>query len=420
MPEATRSFHPLPFTHLEPKRFEDLIRQLIYDFRDWRQLEATGRAGSDDGFDARGFEITSRNSDLESSPDSEEVIDSSQSSDRLWLVQCKREQTIGPSKLVAYLADLGPEAKSGLHGIIFAAACTFSKKTRDAFRSWCLENSLQEFYLWGAAEIEDLLYLPKNDHLLFAYFGISLQIRKLKAGTEIRRLVALKRKLNRHIPLSDHFGKAVVLRDASDKRYPFTDGKTLEEGKFLWLPSYSTGISAVGLRVVLRRHWAYYNYEHEHWDFASGINLSVPSRHENPFHQFQIDEKQENLTDELRAFWLSIPRGNQFHLVITGRIGYDEIVEVDDVGDNELKAPTIFVTFRDGRPPFEKQAEVKFIPSLHSVSVPINHNNHVRLFADKFRDVAWEEGWFSRNNIAYSKKEFVLAPPDEPTSIPHD
>ena len=31
-----------------------------------------------------------------------------------------------------------------------------------------------EFYLWGAGELEDMLYQPKNDHILFAFFGISL------------------------------------------------------------------------------------------------------------------------------------------------------------------------------------------------------------------------------------------------------
>ena len=54
---VTRTNNPLPFQDLEPKRFEDLVRQLAYDFRTWRSLEATGRAGSDDGFDARGLEI---------------------------------------------------------------------------------------------------------------------------------------------------------------------------------------------------------------------------------------------------------------------------------------------------------------------------------------------------------------------------
>ena len=36
---------------LDPHRFEDLIRELIYDFRDWQSIEATGRSGGDAGFD---------------------------------------------------------------------------------------------------------------------------------------------------------------------------------------------------------------------------------------------------------------------------------------------------------------------------------------------------------------------------------
>src|SRR4051812_27603885 len=53
-PNTPRTLNSLPF---EPKRFEGLVQQLPYEFRPWRQLEATGRTGSDDGFDAQGFEI---------------------------------------------------------------------------------------------------------------------------------------------------------------------------------------------------------------------------------------------------------------------------------------------------------------------------------------------------------------------------
>lgn len=53
---TTRTIGPLHLEDLEPHRFEDLARQMLYDFRQWRQLEATGRSGSDDGFDARGWE----------------------------------------------------------------------------------------------------------------------------------------------------------------------------------------------------------------------------------------------------------------------------------------------------------------------------------------------------------------------------
>jgi len=46
MPSVTRTLGPLHFEDLEPKRFEDLVRQLIYDFRPWRALEGTGRANA--------------------------------------------------------------------------------------------------------------------------------------------------------------------------------------------------------------------------------------------------------------------------------------------------------------------------------------------------------------------------------------
>jgi len=46
-PGPTRTTGPLHFEDLEPHRFEDLVRRLIYDFRPWRQLEAAGRSGGD-------------------------------------------------------------------------------------------------------------------------------------------------------------------------------------------------------------------------------------------------------------------------------------------------------------------------------------------------------------------------------------
>ncbi|MDR3548491.1 MAG: hypothetical protein P4M11_09550 [Candidatus Pacebacteria bacterium] len=50
----------------DPHRFEDLVRELIYDLRDWQSIEATGLGGSDDGFDVRAFERTlNDNSDSE-------------------------------------------------------------------------------------------------------------------------------------------------------------------------------------------------------------------------------------------------------------------------------------------------------------------------------------------------------------------
>src|ERR1700749_4343355 len=96
-----RTIGPLHLDDLEPHRFEDLIRQLIYDFRNWRRLEATGRSGSDAGFDARGSEITAQvETTVELSDDNDDTVVSAATGDRIWLVQCKREKSITPKKLI--------------------------------------------------------------------------------------------------------------------------------------------------------------------------------------------------------------------------------------------------------------------------------------------------------------------------------
>ena len=180
MPTTTRTLNPLPFSSLEPRRFEDLIRQLAYDFRRWRMLEATGRAGSDDGYDARGYEITGgiANEPQEVRDIDDVAVTFEPATDNLWLIQCKRERAITPAKIKLHLSEI-PEAEARkVYGVIFTAACDFSKKTRDVALSWARDHGISEIHIWGKAEVEDQLFQPKNDHLLFAYFGISLQIRR--------------------------------------------------------------------------------------------------------------------------------------------------------------------------------------------------------------------------------------------------
>ena len=191
MTQVTRTTGPLHFEDLEPHRFEDLVRQLIYDFKPWRKLEPTGRSGGDDGFDVRGFEIvTGAEPPARAADDDEEP--EAEREDRLWLVQCKREKSISPKKLRAYLDGIPSETRSALYGVVFAAACDFSIKARNALIDWARECGVAEAHLWGKADLEDQLYQPKNDNLLFAYFGISLQIRKRSIRTALRSRLAIE------------------------------------------------------------------------------------------------------------------------------------------------------------------------------------------------------------------------------------
>ena len=56
-PDVTRTLGPIHFEDLDPHRFEDLVRQLAYDFKQWQSIESTGRGGADDGFDIRRYEV---------------------------------------------------------------------------------------------------------------------------------------------------------------------------------------------------------------------------------------------------------------------------------------------------------------------------------------------------------------------------
>jgi hypothetical protein len=103
-----------------------------------------------------------------------------------------------------HLGEIADDEARRLYGIVFAAACDFSKATRDVLHIWCREHGISEVHVWGKGEIEDQLFQPKNDHLLFAYFGISLQIRRRSARTSLRSMMAMKRKVMRHLGEDDY------------------------------------------------------------------------------------------------------------------------------------------------------------------------------------------------------------------------
>src|SRR5260370_17204293 len=99
MKSPSKTTGPLHFEDLEPHRFEDLVRQLIYDFRTWKSLEGLGRSGSDEGFDVRGVQIIESLDSDDQDKEDEDNQEASSGSERLWLIQCKRQHSIPPKNL---------------------------------------------------------------------------------------------------------------------------------------------------------------------------------------------------------------------------------------------------------------------------------------------------------------------------------
>lgn len=346
---TTRTIGPLHFEDLDPKRFEDLVRQLAYEFKPWRQLEATGRSGSDDGFDARGYEIVASDAQPSASPEEGETVEEPSTlnegiDDRLWLIQCKRERAIGPKALVKYLDDtvLGPDEK--LHGLVFTAACDFSKKARDDFAKKCREMNLEEWHLWGKAELEDRLFRPENDHLLFAYFGFSLAIRRRSQRADLRARLAMKRKANRM--LKDQSHASILLRSPDATDYPDPGDLVHFKKNPLWMVWPYHGMSHDGLKFCVQRYFAYLSDDGKSWDAAMAVNDARSRTHDDPWlGEDRHDEKRQSVYE----FWNKIPEANKAWLEVVGILPFEDILDIDDLGDEYVRVPHVYAPFAPGR-----------------------------------------------------------------------
>lgn len=212
---VTKTTNPLHFEDLEPHRFEDLSRQLIYDYKDWQTIEGIGRTGSDEGFDVRARERVVVSELEEQDLEDQEPLEPMDGN--LWMIQCKRESVLGPARIVSIIEETVDRGELP-YGYILIAPANFSKQAQDIFRDELKKRGVMEFYLWGKAELEDKLYLPKNDRILFTFFGISFFTQRKSRITEQRRIVTIKNKLIKLFGDNsfDEYFNNVLIRDISN------------------------------------------------------------------------------------------------------------------------------------------------------------------------------------------------------------
>ena len=297
MAKTTRTLNPLHFEDLEPHRFEDLIRQLTYDFRPWKRLEPTGRLGADDGIDIRGVEsVVAEDPDPTEGGEEEERPGTIE---RLWTIQCKREKSVHPTDIKKIIKDAIPEGGQAPYGFILAAACDFSKKSRDTFIIELREWGVEEFYLWGKADLEDMLFQPKNDHLLFAYFGISLQIRRRTMKTELSSRLATKKTLERVFRSEDRIKKAeVALIDVTLKLNSLSEvGEYCRHNRIMFCRFDCFVPGAVGF--LLGEYDAYIDDDNSGWDAMLSWNMLHIRRKLAP--SLPFDFGREHLSSDPQA-----------------------------------------------------------------------------------------------------------------------
>ncbi len=343
-PNITKTMGPIHFEDLDPHRFEDLVRELIYDFKDWQSIEATGRSGSDDGFDIRAFEkvttvVTSENEE------GEPIEERHPMEGNRWMIQGKREKEIGPADLKNILKDVNPTDPP--YGYILAASANFSKKSYDYFREELRKKGVMEFFLWGKAELEDMLHLPKNDRILFTFFGVSLVSRLRSKATEIRSSAAVKNKLFNLLGEGPTLYKHVLIRELNDTKYPYESSYPDFKGFPRWKEYAVIENHPLGLIVKKNTFFSYIDPVKKEWDATRYVDLATPTEMD----QSDREEHSEKF-DRVEAFWKTLRKKHQGHISEIGLLRYADIVFVDPKGNAWHDFPHLYVDYELREEPF--------------------------------------------------------------------
>lgn len=354
---ASRTINPLHFEDLEPHRFEDLIRQLAHGFRTWRTLHATGRLGNDEGVDIRGWEVERKVADDQ---DASEDLDDP--SDREWRIQVKRRRRLGPADLKAIVEEAVPDVADAPYGLIVAAACDVSADGMAAFRGAALERGIIESHLWTNAHLEDLLFLPENDHLLFAYFGISIVTRRRSQLAPIRADIGLKRKLVAALDdkdLQEFLHQEAVVRDVDASSFPDPTGLN---GHFRDYapPWHSATIRFIRLEGVVVERYFYEGIVMPDgtWDIRQSTR-SWQSRNARAYWD-AVDEGH----GRQGGFEPPAPESGRTTIYETRLLPWSNILEIDPLGGLYLPGPHLICRFEGEDGPFQRS------PRFHAFTQP--------------------------------------------------
>lgn len=375
-PHVTRTLGPIHFEDLDPHRFEDLVRQLAYDFKQWQSIESTGRGGADDGFDIRAYEVVPPSITPDDEEDSPEDAPHPMEGN-LWMIQCKREKTLGPKRVEGIISDsVNPDSPP--YGYILVAPAHFSKTAHDKFREELRKHGVMEFFLWGGGELEDMLYQPKNDRILFAFFGISLTSRRRSRTTEVRATVNIKNKLRR-IFGDDPRHKSVLLRDLQDAHYPYEDTYKDFDKRPRWKKYSVVAFHPLGLIVSIAKHYAYIDKPKGEWDFTKAVNNIMLMQGQ---HLRRRNVDKEELGNAVKGFWEQLPRTKRATFIYNGFVRFDSITFIDDKGDTEYDCPHLFVDFYSERGPFS--GSIQYLEINEHYHESLEGLKRVKIFPETF------------------------------------
>ncbi|MDG2571003.1 hypothetical protein P7L87_25960, partial [Vibrio parahaemolyticus] len=208
--------------------------------------------------------------------------------------------------------------------------CDVSHATRTAFESEASAVGVGTPMLWTASKLEAMLYADHPD-LLFGYFGVSLARRERTREGDIRRGLALKRKLTRLFP-PDCGHPDIIIRSIDDEHYPEVDSEP--EGRISgWFRTEFGGHYYNGVELLLRVEEIIVDQGDGRWAFIDPLDPAVRAKGIGQ----SFDTARYSL---IKVFTVA-------------RIPFRNIVEVDDEGDEFYRDIHLYCRFADGGTPYE-------------------------------------------------------------------
>jgi hypothetical protein len=314
----TKTINRIHFNDLDPYRFEDLCRQLIFPLKPWTQISHFGRAGSELGVDIRG-----------------EYYD--EGVKKIWDVQCKRYKAITIKQLKDIIIDYLKNNKNVPDCYVLILGCVLSRTNYEKITQFAKEEGLAEILIWDSSYLETILY-GRHPDLLFAYFEISINHRNLINVAKIEHRLKLKQQVETLLlPYYDNpqIRKKVIIHNINYDTYPIADDRP--------------GISS----------WFWLEYFRPYFKGISFYMQVVDIKIDLHLKKWSLCEKDVELPEnfiKISAYRI-------------GNIPYDNIIDFDVMGDEYYSFPHFYCEFNNLGEPYE---EIWYQPVQRDVVFKLN------------------------------------------------
>ncbi|SAL86947.1 hypothetical protein AWB68_08213 [Caballeronia choica] len=313
MAPPSRTTNRLHFEDLSPSRFEDLSLALVYRLHRWEEIHHDGRSGADDGVDIRAMELAK------------------DGSIRVWAVQCKRYGRFTGADAKAAVREAVAKASTPPDVMLLVVGCDVSISARSAYERAASTAGIGSAILWAASVLETKLYSDHPD-LLFSFFGVSLARRERGRENDLRRTLAMKRKLKRVFGHGEP-KPAVIIHSIDDEVYPSVD--TAGSGTISpWFRAEFAGHYHTGIEVYI------------------GLEHIIVDRSDNAWSTMEFGKGGLGAaSDPEKAF--ANTRYDVLKVFIVGRIPFRNIFDVDEDGDEYYPGPHLYCRYADAGEPYE-------------------------------------------------------------------